>query len=418
MTTHIWAGGAIDVANVWTFTPGGTIGTESFTITCNGKDLVVVAESGDAAADVVDKLVAAWNSTTEPPPPEFSEAQAYDDGTLMRVVARTAGKPLIFTADASGSATLVESETVAATGENWVDNVDNWRSGAAIANDDTLIFRAGNVPVLYGLTALAAVTGLKIEIQAGYEGQIGLPDINSEGDPYPEYRQKYLQIDGGSILIDAPQLVRCRIDHGDTATTIVGNATGQRETPDLPAVTLIGSHASNVANLMRGDYGLAVVNGETASYPVLRVAYVSNQAGDAQVDCGPGCSLAAVEKTGGLLTIRSNTTSFRQYQNGGTTVFADGTATLITGDGGTVVWNSPDTLTTVSVANDCFLDFDQDTQAKAVTNPIETYGDRWRVRDSRGVVNSGAIILDLNRNAAYGRFEGPPNRKLTLGAVT
>lgn len=417
MTTHIWGSGAVSVANVWTFTPGGTIGTETFTVTCNGKDLSYTATSGDAVAEVVAGLVAAWNDNTDPAPPEFREAFAYDDGTAMRIVGQTEGKPMTFTSAATGAATLVAAETVAATGQWHVNNVDNFRSGVAIANGDTMIFRSGNIPVLYGLDALDALTTLTIIFEPGYEGQIGLPEENTDGDPYPEYRPRYLQCQGATIQIDAPNMTRCRIDHGTAATTVVGNATGQRETPDLPTVTLIGSHASNAGNFMRGDYGLARIQGETASYPTLRVSYVSNKAGDCQVDCGSGCSLTNVEKTGGLLTIRSNTTSVRQFPEGGTTIFADGAATAILGDGGNLIFNSPDGFTDCDIANDCFLDFDQDTQAKTATNPIVTHGDRWRIRDSRGVLNAGAPVIDLDRNGHYAGFEGPPHRRITLGAI-
>ena len=39
MATVIWRGDAAPVAQVNTVTPGGTIGTETFTVTINGKDI-------------------------------------------------------------------------------------------------------------------------------------------------------------------------------------------------------------------------------------------------------------------------------------------------------------------------------------------------------------------------------------------
>ncbi len=419
MATHIWQGDAPEVQDLWTATPGGTIGTETFTLTINEKSLAYTAESGDTVADVVAALVALWNNTTNPPPPEFREGRATNNATHLTISAVQYGRPLIITAEATGSATLVMNNIQPATGSRFADNVTNWDSGSAVSNGDTLIFDRGSTDVLYGLDAFDANTTLTVRVLDGYRGRIGLPEINQDGDNYSEYRPKHLQVSGGTIEINASQLTRCRIDHQSTATTVRILNTGQRpESAGVPVVTLIGSHASNTLDISRGDAGLAVIDGEQAQFPVIRMSYVNNRDADARLECGSGCTLGAIEKTGGQLVTRSAIMSLRQGPSGGTATVQSGAVTGLTADGGTVVYNSTGTLTSWSVAGDGFVDFDQDTRPKTATNPAKCYGSNWRIRDSKGVVNSGAIVLDLVRNNALQNFTGPTDRRYTQGAIS
>lgn len=419
MATHIWQGDAPDVQDLWTATPGGDVEGETFTLTINDKDLSYEAGASDTVADVVAGLVAAWNSTIDPPPPEFREAIATNNATHVTIGAIEPGRPLTITAAATGSATLTMANVQPATGRRFLDNVTNFDTADAIANGDVLVFDRGATDVLFGLDVLSTVTGLTIRIVDGYRGRIGLPEINDVGDSYSEYRPKYLQISGGTIEIDCATLTRCRINHGSAATTIRVLNTGQRPgNSGMPVVTLIGSHGSNTVDVSRGDVGLAVIDGEAGQYPVIRMSYVANQEADARVDCGSGTTLGSIEKTGGQLMTRSNITTLRQAPSGGVSIVHSGTVATLIADGGTVVYNSTGAITNAFVANDGMLDFDQDTRPKTATNPIKCHGTNWRVRDSKGVVNSGAIVLDLVRNNALQNFTGPTDRRYTQGAIS
>ncbi len=417
MTIHIWQGGAVAVKQVTTIVPGGTIGTETFTLTIGGKDVAYTATGGQTATQVATALYNLLSSTTSPPNPEFREFTFADSGAgTITCTATTAGKPIAMTGAATGSATLTVTDTTAATGPNFIDDVDNWSTQAAIANGDTLEFRSGNISALYGLDSLAANTTLTINVREGYRGKIGLAEFNSDSTVYPEYRQKYLQISGGTVNIDCSTIQRCRIDTGSAAATINVRNTGTREDTNIPSATFIGSNAANVANISRGDVGFAVIHNEAAQLATLRVSYVNNQANDARIYCGAGTTLAAVEKTGGTAEIRCATTTFKQWPSGGTTYLnGSGAHASLTIDGGRVDYNTTGTLTNATLSNDGYLDFDQDPQAKTVGNAISVYGDKFTIRDTKGVCNSGVgPSVTFVRNANFSRFLGPVNKTLTL----
>lgn len=418
MATHRWQGEAPDVVDVWTLTPGGTIEAGStFTVTMNGKTLVYTA-TGTTVASVTAGVTALWNSTDDPPPPEFRELVATDDETHVTLRGIIAGRPhtLAASAGGSGSPTFGESNTTPATGRNHIDNALNLSGGVALANGDTLILDSGDVPILYGLTT--TLTTLTILIKPGYSGSIGLPEFNNDGDAYAEYRPRYLVTAGATLIeIDSPNVQRVNIDHGSSAAVIRVLNSGQRIDPNIPAVLLKGSNAGNTADVNRGDVGLAFLGGETASYPVLRMSFVDNRDNDAIVTCGTGCSLTTIEKAGGSLVVQSNVTALTQGQLGGETRIEAGAVTTINANGGTIVYNSEGTLGTLHVANDAFIDFDQDGRNKTITNSIETYGSAWRIRDTKGVALRGGKAIKLNRNSAIGQIEGPTNFSVGFTAI-
>ncbi len=417
MTTHIWQGGAVAVKQVTTIVPGGTIASETFTLTIAGKDVAVTANGSQTATQIATALYNALTSTTTPPNPEFQEFTFADSGTgTITATAKTAGKPITMTGAATGSATLTVTDTTAATGPNFLNNADNWSTGSVPTNSDVVEFREGSTDVLYGLTALVAVTGLTINIREGWEAKIGLAEINTDSTAYPEYRQKYLQIAGGTVNIDCSKLSRCRIDTRTTAATINVRNTGQREDQNLPSVVFIGSHASNVANISRGDVGFAVINGETAQIDVLRMSYALNQANDSRVYLGPGVTLDECFKNGGQGEFDCGSTAIQTFQQSGRLKLGgSGAHALLTIDGGTVEYNTDGTLTTATVANDGYLDFDQDPRTKTVTNAVKTYGDRWTIRDTRGVAMPA---VDLVRHSSLKGYIVQPNRRFTPGSIS
>lgn len=417
MATKSWIGQAVDVADVWTYTPAGTIAAGStFAFTINNKTVTYTA-TGTTVASVTAGIVAFWNSTDNPLPPEFQEAEAVDETTLVRITGRTAGNPLVITqaTGGSGSPTATLTNVTAATGRNWVNNADNYTDGAAPANSDVIVLDRGDVDILHGLAT--SLTGITIDWREGYTGNVGLPPINETAEPYGEYRERYLTLDGATLIrIESSGAQRCNINTGTTAATVIIRQTGGRLNQQIPVVCLRGSHANNTLNVSRGDVGVAFFAGETARFDDLRMAYVDNPATDARVVCGSGCTLATIAKSGGELTINSNVTTFTQGPNGGLTTVQAGAVTTANVDGGTLIYNSTGTLGTAHVSSDGFLDFDQDPRGKTVTNPVEINGATARLRDTRKVVSS--LVVDLNRTSDLSRLELGDNLRLTRGSVS
>lgn len=418
MATKQWTGNAVAVKDVWTITPGGTIASGStFTLSINGKSIVYTS-TGSTVAGVTAGIAALWNNTETPPPPEFRELVAVDNTTSVTLTGRLEGRPHTVGAAAggSGSPSVSISNTTPATGPNFISAAANWSDNAAPANSDVLVIDSGTIPILYGFDALDALTGVTVRILEGYQGvEIGLPNDNNDGDYYFEYRTKELTLDGGTIEVNCSTLQRLRVNTQSTAATYRIINTGQRLDALVPVVLITGNHSSNTIDVTRGDVAIAFYPGQTSQFPTVRMAFANNQASDSQVFIGPDCTLTTISKTGGILTTNSNVTTLSQQPNGGTMRVEAGAVTTLNVDGGTCIYNSTGTLGTGRVSNEGFLDFDQDSRPKTVTNPVELFGDRARVRDSRKVVNSGALVVDLNHTQSMANIAIGPNVRVTLG---
>lgn len=414
--TKRWQGDARAIADVWTFTPGGTIASGStFTFTVAGK-AVVYTSTGATAAIVSAGVTALWNSTDNPLPPEFREYEAVDGTGTVVFTQRTKGKPgtIACAAGGSGTPSVTISNTTAATGPHHVDNAANWSDGAAPGNDDVLVFDSGSVDCLYG--DISSLTGITIKVLEGYTGKIGLPEYNGSGsNSYPEYREKYVKITGGTLEVDCSTATRVRVDFQSTLATLIVRNTGQRE-DNLPAVTIKGGASSSRADITRGDVALAYFAGETANFPTVNIAFVERQESDANVFIGSGAStVTTLTKSGGNLVNHAAVTTFRQTPGGGVTTQMAGGVTTATVDGGRYAYNSSGTLATASASGDGFIDFDGDTRAKTVTNPIDLFGDKSRLRDTRGVVAS--LVVDCNSGATGAQIDRGTTYRLTFGSV-
>ena len=167
---------------------------------------------------------------------------------------------------------------------------------------DDVVFDAGNVPVLYGLSQ-AAVTLASLTATQGYAGAIGLPEINGDGTRYSEYRPTYLAISAAAVSIGDDEGAgsgRIKLDTGERVHLERAQqraGAGSRRSCRLWK----SAHASNAVNVMRGNVGIAFFAGETATVPTFRVGYITNPAGDAKVTCGTGVTLTDVDLSGGAV---------------------------------------------------------------------------------------------------------------------
>lgn len=422
MATKKWTGGAVDTQDLWTFTPGGTIVAGStFTFTA-GVIAWVYTTTASTVAGVCEELAEIWNSTNPAiqPPPAFRELQANDNTTNITFTGRVYGRSheIGCTAGGSGSPSMTLVNTTPATGRNFPGNADNWLGGVAPANNDVLVFDSGNIDVSDGLDALAALTGVTVRVLRGARLRIGRREFVGTGNNrYADYRPRYLQLDGGTLEVDCPNIQRCNIDFQTTACSVLVRESGQRE-EDAPAVLVIGSHASNVAHIIKGDVGFAYYAGETAQFPVLKMSYRDNQQSDANVECGAGCTLGAVTKTGGNFTARSAVTTLTQSPSGGLSTLQEGGATTLNIDGGRVNYNASEIWTNCRVSEDGFLDFDQDTRTIAGSATINKYGNRSRIRDRNKRVNTAAMVVQCIRSDDLVGIEYGADFKVTFGAVS
>lgn len=213
METRAWKSGAAAITQVETITVANTWATgDTGTVTVAGKDLIVTAGTDVATTDIAAALAAAINASSKTENlvndesrniggqeiPEFNEFTAAVSGSTVVLTAVTAGKP--FTVSVSettaGTGTLATATTVAATGPNHANNADNWSGDTLPVDGDTIQFDGRtNEPMKYGLDFLRnGSIAVHVHHYSDYTARIGLPPINIDGIPYPEYRDRDLEL--------------------------------------------------------------------------------------------------------------------------------------------------------------------------------------------------------------------------------
>ena len=109
MATHKWLGQTAAVAQVTTVTVGGTLSSETFTISVGGVAIASHTDADTVIATTVTALVAAWNASTHAYATGITAVAASPNITLT---ADTAGVPFAVTLNTpGGSATLGQAAT-------------------------------------------------------------------------------------------------------------------------------------------------------------------------------------------------------------------------------------------------------------------------------------------------------------------
>ncbi len=374
MATVSWIGGAAKVAKVVTCTVGGTVEVgDEFTCTLGTKSFTHIATSSTLAT-VADAIATAWNALSATEYPAFAEitAAGQADGTFT-LTAETAGVDFsvtLTTTESGGGAadaqTFEQADTTANAGPNDYGTASNWSGNAVPVVGDDVVLENSTDDILYGLAQSPDLTSFTKK--ASFTGDIGLPRTNASG--YAEYRDQYLQIDATTVTLeqgDGDGSGRVKIDSGSvlTALTVYGN--GTRAETDLPAILWKGTHASNTVTVNKGDLGIAVFAGETATVLTLMLGYVNNPASDAKVLVGSGVTLGTVNKNGGDLETLSDVTTVNQSA-GTVAVGEDAAVTTLNLDGGRCRYNSSGTLAMANISGGAVLDFRQDGRGRTVTH--------------------------------------------------
>ena len=348
MATARWIGRAQDIAPVLTITPGGTIGTETFTMVINEVEVTYTATGGDVVADVVDGLLAAWE-VADDIYPEFAEADVADSTTTLTVTGTTIGVPITITSSATGSATCVTATSTAATGKNFWSNVDNWDGGAVPVSTDTVYIENSDVSILYGLDQ-NAVTLTSLVVEATYTGDIGLPDTNVSG--YREYRDTHLAISATTVKIgtgDGSGSSRIRWNAGSNPTTCdlyrTSSGSGER------AFEFLGTHADNVLHIhAEAEAGIAIEGGVASTIKTLTLNGGSLHVGD-------------------NVTLNGSGSTFDMLQ--GAAFFEDGTFLTIDQYGGDLTLQGDGSTATLNVYEGAACSY---AQSAGVTGTATIYG--------------------------------------------
>lgn len=395
MGTVIWRGDAPAVAQVDKVTPGGTIGTETFTLTMNGKSVTYTANGSDTVATVCDALVAAWNASTVA---EHEEVTASDSTTYVTFTADTEGKPFTLTSIASGSATNVRAAVTACSGPNFWSIAANWDTAAVPVDTDDVILQDSDVSVLYGLDQ-SAVALTSLTIAASFTGDIGLPVYDDDGDYY-QYRETYLEIGSTTTTIGSGPgsgMKRGKLNLGTGGSSTLNiHGSGSPADDGLEAILIVIGGASNVLNYTAGSVGVAVEAGQTGRVDTVRQGYEESRSSDTRLRFGAGVTLssATITKSGGVLQTNSAVSSLTQT-GGDTETFGSGTITTLNIDGGAVYHNAA-TITTLNGGSGGKIDLSRDMRDKTITNCVLSSG--FEYIDPNGVtVGNVTNGIQLNR---------------------
>ena len=277
----------------------------------------------------------------------------------------------------------------------------NWSTGSVPVSGDDVVFTNSANPCLYGL-AQASVALDSLTVDQSFTGTIGNPRNNASG--YLEYRPTYLAVGATTVTIGGGPGTgsgRIKIDTGSGQTTLNVFNSGSPAENNMKSILWKGTHADNVVNISKGSFAAAYLPGESATIATLNQGYQTNQAGDTDVLLGAGCTLSAITKSGGSLTLNSNVATLVQGPgNAGTTILAAGTPAAIEITGGTLIYRTAGSYTSLVVEENGTVDFSQDPRPKTGTSTT---------------LGAGATLLDPGQTVT---FTGPIALDCALADVT
>lgn len=382
MATRTWIGGSEAISQVTAWVFGGTWESNDIVKVTIGTHTISVVTGSTVAATIAATVATALAAATSP---DFKEITWTSNSTSL-IGTGTAGVPFTCTvsttetgggaADAQtidGTTSSTGTDSTACSGPNFASVAANWSGATKPVNGDTVIFADTDIDCLYGLTDLAAVTTVTLKVYQSFTGNIGLAPMNGGDNGYREYRQRYLQFAGATLvsvgLGEGPGSQRMMFDFGSTVITVANvYNTGSPESGEEVALFILGTHANNVINVNKGYVGVGVYPGEASTVSTLRVGYRENLSGDSFVVCGSGLTgPATINQSGGRLRTESDGTTVNQtdgvHERLGTAVL-----TTLNLDGGQFLNRSSGTITTALVGSNGNLDHRQDMRAKTITN--------------------------------------------------
>jgi hypothetical protein len=373
MATVKWTGSAASTTDTWTVVVNTAIVGDDIGVTIGDKTVSVECGTTTEATEAAALQVALAASSF----PEFREYTWTVDTATITAAANTPGIPGTLTAYETGTADVTVTNTVAATGPSFVNNAENWSTGAVPVNSDDVIVEKTSVPILYALTALSGVSLTSFKVMADFTGTIGLPERNPAG--YYEYRARYLVLGGDPAVTvgegDGRGSGRINLSVGTGTTTYNVWGTGGRASADSPALCLKNSGNTNVLNVTQGDVGLAVESGATGRIDTIRLGNEGSPSSDVRFTSGAGATLGTINMQGGNVVTASAVSGLTQYAGSYTHTAGALTATVY---GGTLYYNSTTALTSVTARGSAaVVDFSRDPRAKTITNGEFTAGAKF-----------------------------------------
>jgi trimeric autotransporter adhesin len=440
MATRTWFGSAIRVPQVDTITVANTWAqNDTVELTINSKTIVVtigtLVTTAQVAATVQQVLAgealtdtAATYTALGTQVGEFAGLTATVSGSVVTITGAENGRPFTLgvTETTAGSGTATEATATSPTGPHHFNNVDNWSGNTVPVDADDIVFDRGSASLLFSLDT--GIQPTSVTRKPTYKGYIGLPKINNDAGQedlqYDEYLETALTFaDDGGATVTTINIEddggRTNIDLADCSVATVnvrGNT--QRADADVPSLLLQNSATTMVLNVQKGDVGVAFYAGETGHLATWRTGYLTSVESDSLVHCGSGVDLAnaAIEISGGQVTIDSATGSGTIDMNGGTLTILSGAHADIDLEAGTLIYRSTDAIAALKLGDESIVDFSKDERPRTVT-ACEAYGNVTILDPNKTVTWSDGINFN-HVNPKSSTFDFGHNIKLTPAAVS
>lgn len=386
MGVVVWTGGQQETAQVVTAEVTAYDAATTYSLAVGVRNVsVVAAGSADLTAAA---LAAAWAAEAGG---EFAEAEAEASTDTVTLTAVTPGTPFTVVPSASGGTGTIGSVTTVTTNKspNDLGDAENWSTGVLPTDGDDVFFENSDVPALWRLDALSAVTLASLTRRKSFTGRIGLPDVNESGG-YREYRAKELTVGATAQTIeigDGDSARQIRINNGSAQTTLSVTGEGTSARLGDEAVLWRGTHASNAVSLRGASLAAADAAGTAATIATLRSE-------DSVCRLTTGCTLTTVNQYGGELQVDANVTTWTLERQAVGTIRGSATATTIDADdGSTFNDRSSGTKTTVNVGQGASVAASSD-KSRTYANCVMAAGSALRGDYSTLTLTNG---IDLYR---------------------
>lgn len=322
MALKTWQGRALAVPQITTLTVGGApvIG-DTVWVEINRRRATYTVLASPTTAIMAAGLYAAIQALiTAGVAPEFAEITWSDPSataaSAFTGTSATAGQPFTLTVGVTGTVTLGQAATQAATGPNHFDNAANFDTNSVLVAADDLLVPAGSPDILYGLTQATALALGTVKILGG---NVGLPDRtgSNASDPtsYVEYRNKSLEFASATAVhigdgTNAPDFCRVKIT-GAVSTPIRVNS-GAGTSSENAILLSAAAGTAHALTVVGNSVGVALMSGEVMEISTLRVGTEGPEGSFGAGDSDPtmtlssGVTIAAGRMYGG--TVRSDAT--------------------------------------------------------------------------------------------------------------
>lgn len=449
MATKTWIGNAHAVKQITTLTVSGTwTANDTYTVTVNGKDLVLTIGNGTTTAQVAASIRDMWNASSRIDGTgdntntsnaggqefgEFAEATAviYSTATsVVRITANKAGLPITIsqTVNTAGDGDVAQATAQAATGPNYWDNGDNWSGGSAPANDDTVNLKDSDVSILYGWPA--ATLEVTLNYYKSFTGQLGLPVINrsNAAKPYNEYRTRFPTFGAGGAGttithrlgigpgVGSPLFIFVHTGDANLKVSALVYGTGSPQAllgDKALYMEIDNGSADGTITILDGSVSLGdKVAGDT------NVATVNVSAGDVRLS--PGGYAQTVNQSGGTVTYpdrASHAANLTLNIFGGTFIsnLLGASTVTVTVTNALLIWNSAETIDALTLGTNGTLDLEKDWRAVTISTCDLFEGSKLLDENARGTYSAG---IDLNRCGIDDvTIRVGNNRRLTLGTA-